>query len=182
MQMQMIFHHNAFCSIINTVGTLPPETGGILLGDRKDYIVEEFIYDSKGNRSSASYDPDIEFLNRVVKQKWEEERLELLGFVHSHPRGVNMLSGNYGDGYGDLGYLRKIFDAMPTLKKFLVPIVHSNFDNGGIQMFPYIIERDQYPNYELSQLLIIPSMECYAARNNNINECKVKKTKFYKYK
>src|SRR5437660_9127668 len=102
-----VFHH-----VEDTIGYLQAETGGILLGDRDDYVVQKFVFDRSGRRSGAAYDPDVGFLNRIVKDEWNNNKLALLGFVHSHPRGVERLSGDYGDGIGDLGYLKRIFEAM----------------------------------------------------------------------
>jgi hypothetical protein len=153
----MVFVREAYDSICETVGRLPSETGGILLGSRTDYVVRKFVFDPTGRRSAGGYDPDIAFINGVVKQEWEENQLALLGFVHSHPRGVTRLSGDWGDGIGDLGYVKRIFEAMPALQKFLVPIVFSTADGGKQMFFPHIAHRDAIESYETTSIELIES-------------------------
>ena len=50
-------------SIIKTVGAKIPESGGMLLGSREDFVVRKFHFDEYGSRSPGSYDPDLDFLN-----------------------------------------------------------------------------------------------------------------------
>ncbi|HJQ24193.1 MAG TPA: hypothetical protein VKA60_09785 [Blastocatellia bacterium] len=150
----MVFEEEPYSRILATVGSELVETGGILLGSRDDYVVKKFVYDPHGSRFSAGYDPDITFLNKVIKEEWEKNHLALIGFVHSHPRGIRRLSGDWGNGYGDIGYLRKIFAAIPPLEKFLVPIIYSTHDGDPFEIFPYIAFRDQAENYEEANLVI----------------------------
>ena len=65
---EMIFTQDAYNEILKTVGTLPAETGGILLGNRDDYVVQKFVFDKSAHTGSASYDPDLKFLNNVSKE------------------------------------------------------------------------------------------------------------------
>ncbi|MBK8370361.1 MAG: Mov34/MPN/PAD-1 family protein [Saprospiraceae bacterium] len=123
---------SVFNEIVATVGAKKAETGAILLGDRKDYVVQKMIFDPFGSTSAAAYDPDTEFINKVIKHEWDKNNYALLGFVHSHPRGYNRLSGDYGNNTGDVGYLKAIFKAIPSLDKFLVPIVFSTYDGGDL--------------------------------------------------
>lgn len=146
--MKMIFESKVYADIKNSVGRLPVETGGILLGSRDDYKVRKFYFDDYGSHSPGGYDPDVNYLNRIVKREWETNELALLGFVHSHPRGVNRLSGDWGNGIGDLGYLKRIFEYMPKLRKFLVPIIFSEADGGNFHIFPFCAERGQEENYQ----------------------------------
>jgi len=150
---------SAYREILETVGKRRPESGGILLGSREDYIVKKFVFDQFGSMSSAAYDPDIYFINKTIKNEWEENQLELLGFVHSHPRGVDKLSGDWGNNTGDIGYLKAIFKAIPALKKFLVPIMFSVADGGELKLFPYIADRDEEENYYLCDLTILSENE-----------------------
>ena len=43
----MRFKKSAFKAIKNSIGIRPAETGGLLFGNRKDFIVEKFIFDSE---------------------------------------------------------------------------------------------------------------------------------------
>lgn len=154
-ELEMVVLEEVFAEIRATVGSERAETGGVLLGSRDDYIVKKFIFDPHGSRFSAGYDPDVVFLNKVIKSEWEKNKLALLGFVHSHPRGVRRLSGDWGNGIGDLGYTKKIFAAIPKLKKFLVPIVYSCYDGGPFAIFPYVAIRDRIEDYQ-EAILVIP--------------------------
>jgi Prokaryotic homologs of the JAB domain len=150
------FSASAFADLIAFVGHVPPETGGLLLGSRRDYVVKKFVFDESGSRSHSSYDPDVAVLNKIVKREWEENELQLIGWAHSHPRGVERLSGDYGGGTGDLGYLTRIFEAMPALPKFIVPIVFSSHD-GPLSFFPYVAYRGNAEDYRLGRLVVHPA-------------------------
>lgn len=149
---------SALSDLIATVGTQKPETGGLLLGSRQDGIIREFVYDHWGGRSRTSYDPDPSKLNPILKKKWAEERLALIGWAHSHPYGASRLSGDYGRNTGDIGFLHAIFDAMPSLKRFVVPILFSTAE-GPLTLHPYIVERGAIKNYKLGQLCPIPDAD-----------------------
>ena len=152
---EMVFYQSVYDEIINTVGSLESESGGILLGSREDYIVQKFFFDKSGSRTSGSYDPDLSSLNKIVKREWEENDLELLGFIHSHPRGYSKLSGDWGGGTGDIGYLKAIFAAMPTLETFLVPIMYSSYDGQEREFFPYVATRGREEKYKKHKLVIV---------------------------
>lgn len=153
--LEMVFSLDAFQDILQTVGVLPPETGGILMGFREDYIVRKFIFDKTGSRWSTGYDPDVDFLNNCLKQEWGKNRYSLLGFLHSHPRGVARLSGDMGKGYGDLGYLKAIFRNIPDLQKFLVPIMFSSHSGNIPKIFPFIATRNRVEDYKTARLRVL---------------------------
>jgi hypothetical protein len=146
--LSMNFEAQAFADIQATVGSQPAEKGGILLGSRTDFIVRKFIYDPYGSTTSGGYDPAVNFLNPILKQEWKDNQLALLGFVHSHPRNFRHLSGDWGNGFGDIGYINKILDAIPALDRFLVPIVMSSADRGEFELIPYIAFRDRVEDYQ----------------------------------
>lgn len=138
---------SAYDAILQTVGSRLPESGGILLGSREDFVVQKFVFDSSGSTSSAAYDPDIASINRIIKDEWKQNRLALLGFIHSHPRGVSRLSGDWGNNTGDIGYTKAILKAVKDLKKFLVPIMYSPKDGGKLEVFPYVAYSGDEDNY-----------------------------------
>jgi len=146
-QKELVFTQGAFASMLATVGSERSESGGILLGSRDDFVVRKYVHDTVGSRGRASYDPDIDFLNEAVEHFWNEHGLAFLGFIHSHPRGVSMLSGDYGDGIGDLGYIERIMDVMPGLDRFLAPILYSTYDDGPLRIYPYVAERGAIRDY-----------------------------------
>jgi hypothetical protein len=153
---------SAHRQILDTVGRRRPESGGILLGSRNDYVVQKFVFDAGGSMSSAAYDPDVVFINRTIKKEWNDNGLAFLGFIHSHPRGVSRLSGDWGNNTGDVGYMRAIFKAIPALKKFLVPIMFSPADGGELIIFPYIAYRDREHEYFAGEYTIIKDSQYQA--------------------
>ena len=145
---------SVYDSILETVGTKTPESGGMLLGNREDFLVRKFHFDEYGSRSPGSYDPDVDFLNMVLKREAERGN-RLLGFVHSHPRGARNLSSDWGDGIGDLGYIERFFEHIPSIDQFLTPIVFSESDGGKQEFIPYIAKREDVENYCEAELDII---------------------------
>lgn len=166
---EMVFTEKAYSDIMDTVGKFPAESGGILLGNRGDYIIQKFIFDGKGSTGPASYDPDVAFLNREVKKEWDENGLALLGFIHSHPRGYSRLSGDMGNGIGDIGYIKKIFSVMPKLDKFLAPIMYSSADGGECTIFPYMAERGLEDSYNKLEQKVIKR---YDTKQSIQTDCK----------
>lgn len=160
--MKMKFTRSSFDEIRRTVGSQKCETGGILLGNRNDFVVQKFVFDPHGSTFSAGYDPNVEFINRVIKDEWENNELALIGFVHSHPRGCNRLSGDYGNNTGDLGYLKAIFKAIPALDRFLVPIVFSKYDGLDFRLIPFVAQSNNIEGYIDDGYDIIPDNEYYA--------------------
>lgn len=162
---KFIITESAYEDILQTVGKRKAESGGILLGSREDYVVRKFVFDYTGSMSSAAYDPDIDYINKVIKKEWKENQLELLGFIHSHPRGISRLSGDWGNNTGDIGYMKAIFRAIESLKKFLVPIMFSPKDGGPLEIFPYMAYRGEEENYFAGELTIIKDDEYIVTQN-----------------
>ncbi|MBL7738450.1 MAG: ThiF family adenylyltransferase [Chitinophagaceae bacterium] len=166
-----IILESAYQEIANTVGRRPAESGGILLGSREDFVVQKFVFDHKGSMSAGAYDPNTEFLNKVVKKEWNENKLAFLGFLHSHPRGLSRLSGDWGGNVGDIGYMKAILKAIPDLKKFLVPIIFSPADGGELTFFPYIAYPGREENYFTGNLKLIKDKDYVpASSEQNKNE------------
>lgn len=150
--------------IKSTVGTLKPETGGILLGFPDDNIVRKFVFDSGGSGSIGAYDPDVDFLNEELKKARKEHGYELIGWTHSHPRGCSRLSGDMGNGIGDIGYLKRIFQAFPHLNQFYIPIIFST-ESGNFKMHPYVAFRENVESYATAKLNIIKEKDIVPSLN-----------------
>lgn len=127
----MIFTSNAYNDIINTIGNVRCESGGLLFGYLDDYVVREFIFDENAQVTAASYTMNTNFLNKEIKRLWEEKGLACIGFIHSHPYMMKTPS------YLDIDYFRHMFKYMPR-DKYLVPIV-STIPDGGFQLNPCVI-------------------------------------------
>ncbi len=93
--------------IRRSVGSLAPETGGMLGGDPIAGVVTHFRFDREASRTSGTYSPDCRMLNRVLADEWNPAGVRLMGFVHSHPTGFRNPSR------GDEMYARRILGAIP---------------------------------------------------------------------
>ncbi|HYE20294.1 MAG TPA: Mov34/MPN/PAD-1 family protein [Tepidisphaeraceae bacterium] len=105
------------CRILCTIGALPPETGGILLGPIDGDRVTDFYFDATAACGGATYTPDVATLRRKMRDEWLPAGLDMKGFVHSHPGGFDRLSG------GDMEYIGRLLDRNPDMRMFAAPIV-----------------------------------------------------------
>lgn len=112
----MVMEMEVYQKILRAFPAVPPE-GGCILGARND-VVCAFAYDSGFPRADmAVYVPDIEVLNRVIRQ-WASEGTRFYGLAHSHPYGQRSLSGS------DIAYIHTIMQAMPEwIEKLYFPLV-----------------------------------------------------------
>lgn len=127
----MRFTSNAYNDIINTIGRIPAESGGLLFGHLDDYVVREFVFDEEAHTTMASYTINTNFVNQHVRKLWDERELACIGFIHSHPFGLKVPS------YMDIRYFQRAFKWMPR-PKLLVPIV-STIPDGGYNLNPCIL-------------------------------------------
>ena len=127
----MTFIESAFGSIVNTIGRLPAETGGVLMGNENDYVIRKFIFDKKAKTTDCTYTFDTEYLNHEIHKVWEEEQLVCIGIIHSHPFGCECLSNE------DVRYFNNLFNHIhrPLL---LTPIVQT-MNDGIFKIIPYIL-------------------------------------------
>jgi molybdopterin/thiamine biosynthesis adenylyltransferase/proteasome lid subunit RPN8/RPN11 len=100
-----------------TVGSRPPETGGMLGGSRLDAIVRHFRFDETASVSGVTYSPDHKALTALLKDEWNPRGDNLLGFVHSHPGSFRRPST------GDMRYAAEMLRRNPELDELLVPII-----------------------------------------------------------
>lgn len=75
-----------FSQIRESIGSCIPETGGIL-GSSDGKHIDYFYFDKTANVTGATYEPDCNELNPVIR-RWHEKGIEFVGFIHSHPRGA----------------------------------------------------------------------------------------------
>ena len=147
-KLKMRFKKSAFEAIKNSIGIRPAETGGLLFGNREEFIVEKFIFDSEAKVTSSTYTFNTDFLNPMIKMLWEKEGLELIGFIHSHPRSFKRPSAP------DLRYFFEQFKHIKS-PAFLTPIVMSEGDNGDFELLPYFVFREHHHEYQLGVVEII---------------------------
>lgn len=126
---EFTFTSEVYEHIKNTIGSKPPETGGLLGGDRARGMVTHFYYDTTSCRSGAAYTPDIRAAARVLKE-WNDQGVRLIGVVHSHPSSFSRPSG------ADCQYVERILQAnrKEDMRFFLTPIVESSAGGGRFKM------------------------------------------------
>lgn len=134
----LVFTHEVNQAIHNTVGVMPAETGGPLGGTRGSGVVEAYYHDDTSDRTAATYYPDFERLNQMFREEWNPAGINLLGVVHSHPRGVLRPSRP------DAEYARRIMQGIPELDRFLLPIAQTEPDTGKFTMRAYAAVRDRH--------------------------------------
>ena len=130
-QFKMRFTESAYNEIINTIGSRPAESGGLLIGREDDYIVRKFLFDKGAKTTRTTYSFDVNYLNPEIKRLWDEEGLSCIGFIHSHPRGCEFPSSP------DIQYFSSMFNYMPR-KLYLTPIVQT-VNDGGFKLIPHIL-------------------------------------------
>ena len=116
-QPELRMAHAAFCDILNTVGSLAPETGGILLGPVGSNDVTDFHFDDTASCSGATYSPDHESLQRKMNNEWLPAGVDMKGFCHSHPGNLDRLTS------GDMAYIQRLLAANGDMDMFAAPIV-----------------------------------------------------------
>lgn len=96
-----------FSQIRESIGSCIPETGGIL-GSSDGKHIDYFYFDKTANVTGATYEPDCNELNPVIR-RWHEKGIEFVGFIHSHPRGAIKPSNP------DNLYTKKIMKALDNI-------------------------------------------------------------------
>ena len=130
----VLINDSVYNEIVNTIGSIDPEQGGILGSSSNDGVIDHFVHDSNAQVGYASYTPNIEFLEETINNSWYKDGVELFGFIHSHPARCKSLSG------ADVEYACRIMSAIGYESLFM-PIV--NLDKKqGFRMYGYIINID----------------------------------------
>ena len=125
---QVLIDRQTYSQIMQTLGALPPEHGGILGADRTG-TVSAFAFDHAGESSANSYTPHIPSLNAVLAEQWAPKGIRLIGMVHSH-------TGSIVPSCGDISYADKLrrFNGMDL---FHLPIVA--LSGSGAALHYYVI-------------------------------------------
>lgn len=147
---------SAYEDIMATVGSMKPEQGGILFGDAENRIVYKFVLDRTGRRTGTAYDPNEEFYDRTIEREWDENDLDFIGCIHSHPRGAKFLSGNYGNNTGDMAYISAVLEEFPDMNEFIAPIVFSKADGASQELHCFVVQRDDINSYFEIDVVVVP--------------------------
>lgn len=145
--------------IRDTVGVRPAEEGGMLGGPRARGVVTRYHFDETARRTTATYTPDDALLNQLLRKSWNPAGINLLGFVHSHPRSYWRPSG------GDMVYAERILAAIPAMDRIVLPIAQTRPDTGAFALHTFVATRtagtttlDRVPLVVVPETLEIPTL------------------------
>lgn len=129
-----IFTSEVYKEIRRTIGCRKPEQGGIL-GSSDGRHIDYYYFDSSADRCAGSYTMNTKVLNEVIHE-WNDNDIQLIGVIHSHPQGVTRPS------HGDMLTAKHIIESINVEGKFFTPIVQvSPKLNGDIKIYPYTFEQ-----------------------------------------
>lgn len=117
--------------IKNSIGSRPAESGGLLMSHTHDYTITCFVLDIAADKNSSVYQPNIVFLNSVLKGRNDQ----FIGIAHSHPRGVRYLTTQ--DQRAAWSNLTS--PGNPHLNAYLMPLIQTTPDTGRFEIIPYIV-------------------------------------------
>ncbi|MDR2252527.1 MAG: ThiF family adenylyltransferase [Bifidobacteriaceae bacterium] len=106
-------------AIGRSIGRLRAETGAVLGGNRKLGLITHVHLDRSAAVTSVTYTPDVQVINRLLREEWDPQGIDFMGFVHSHPGAATSPSG------GDRVYAERILAAVPKLDRMAMPIVRT---------------------------------------------------------
>ena len=92
------------------------ETGGIIGVDKKG-VISAFQFDETLSSNLFEYHPNVDFLNQVINEKWVNENIEFVGFVHSHLNNDDL-------SLQDTIYARDILKENCCLENILIAIIN----------------------------------------------------------
>ena len=130
----MTITHDVFNKIKASIGKMPPEQGGILGIRNGSDIIDCFVHDKSARVGYAEYNPNINFLNDVINNDWDQNGVDFCGFIHSHPNCSEQLSG------ADIEYAVRIMKEF-DLAYLYMPLVNSNAD-GKFRIHGYFVFQD----------------------------------------
>lgn len=150
---KMIFTKSAYETYERTVAKHEPETGAVLIGDPKEpFVVKEFRFSPPTRLENGEYDHsirhfalDADYVNWAINNEWGPNGDYVIGFLHSHPRGITELSSGSMDGLsGDIPLLTACLEA-PEMKaagvhQLLAPITPFNAD-GSDNLHGWMLRR-----------------------------------------
>lgn len=122
--MTITITRDALKAIERTIGSRHAETGAVLGGSRSKGLITEVFFDKSAAVSRVTYTPDVAVVNRLLREEWDLNGIDFMGFVHSHPGGYSHPSN------GDQAYAERILAALPKLDRLIMPVVQTIPDTG----------------------------------------------------
>lgn len=135
---KLLIKANVLTEILRTVGSIPPETGGILGCNEQD-TVSHFLFDHTGKFEKTCYVPNNNFLNYYIRNNWARNNIRFCGFVHSHPADATSLS------LFDIEYGMNILQNFDNLSQLLLILVNPNKPTEKITFYSLLKVKDNKP-------------------------------------
>lgn len=130
--MKMTMH--TYNEILRTIGSNPPEQGGIL--GIKTGVVDYFIFDADARATRAEYHPNTSYLNSTILA-WSKENVDFCGIIHSHSNVDALLSMQ------DVAFARAILKENFNLLKYIYfPLVILPRSFEIMKIVPFVITND----------------------------------------
>jgi len=121
----------AYQRMMETIASRRPESGGLLLGPIGSSEITDFFFDAGGTCTNATYTPDHVTLQRLMREVWIPNGLDMKGFAHSHPAGFDRLSA------GDIDYVGRLLRKNADMEVFSAPIILPQ----AFRIVPYVVLR-----------------------------------------
>lgn len=131
----IVLTDTVFNEVARTIGSMPAEQGGMFGGNRKVGTVTHYVFDDSARRTTATYSPDASRQNRLLRDAWNPNGIDLLGFVHSHPSACCQPSS------GDAAYATRILAAIPAMDRLTLPIAQTVPDTASFALHSFVAVR-----------------------------------------
>ena len=102
--------------IVESIAALPPESGGLLGGNRDTQCISRYLFDGSAGTSGATYSPNTDVINKTLDDWDDNGGDKIIGFIHTHPGGYAQPSP------GDQAYAARILEAIPAMPRIFLPI------------------------------------------------------------
>ena len=128
---KMRMRHQVYDDIKGSIGSMPAESGGVLLGNPNSLVIECFVFDIMAATNRTVYQPNTKFLNSVLKGRDNQ----FVGIVHSHTKGGRTLSQQDRNA----AWSNMTSPGNPHLNAYMIPLIQTIPDTGRFEIIPYIV-------------------------------------------
>ncbi|MEI7899680.1 MAG: ThiF family adenylyltransferase [bacterium] len=137
--------------IVATLGGRIPESGGLLGGDRKRQRITRFLFDNDANTTSTAYSPNLETINEASHSWYDEENVDVIGIIHTHPGSPICPT------MADQEYAARLLRANPEyIERMFLPIaVFGGSEVAGMRdfiVYPYVACLNKSGHAEVSRV------------------------------
>ena len=128
---RMRMKRQVYDDIKGSIGSIPAESGGVLIGNPNSLVIECFVFDILASTNQSVYQPNTKFLNSVLKGRDNQ----FLGIAHSHSKGGRAPSQQDRNA----AWSNMTSPGNPHLNAYHMPIIQTIPDTGRFEIIPYIV-------------------------------------------